>query len=75
MLWEEIRQESKPWKVVHYMAKEAGLQEQDPISMNWKELEGILKQLSLPRYGSITIIIHAGRIVQIERCEKFRMEG
>ncbi len=55
------------------MGTEAGVQEQTQNLMRRKEFEEILKQIAIPRYGSITIVIHDGRIVQIEKNEKFRL--
>ena len=55
------------------MGKESGLQEQIQNLMSRKEFEAILKQMALPRYGSITIVIHDGKVVQIEKSEKIRL--
>ena len=55
------------------MGTEAGVQEQIQNLMRRKEFEEILKQIAIPRYGSITNVIHDGRIVQIEKNEKFRL--
>lgn len=40
---------------------------------NLKEFELILNYLAVPKYGSITIVIHDGKVVQIEKNEKFRL--
>jgi hypothetical protein len=39
---------------------------------NLKEFELLLNYLAVPRYGSITIVIHDGKVVQIEKNEKYR---
>lgn len=41
---------------------------------NLKELQMILNYLSVPKFGSITIVIHDGEVVQIEKKEKYRLE-
>ncbi len=40
---------------------------------NLKEFELILDYLAVPKFGSITIVIHDGKVVQIEKNEKFRL--
>ncbi len=40
---------------------------------NLKEFELLLNYLAVPKYGSITIVIHDGNVVQIEKNEKFRL--
>lgn len=40
---------------------------------NLKEFEMILDYLAIPKFGSITIVIHDGIVVQIEKNEKFRL--
>ncbi len=40
---------------------------------NLKEFEWILDYLTIPKYGSITIVIHDGKVVQVEKNEKFRL--
>ena len=35
----------------------------------------ILRALSGIRYGSVEIIVHEGRVVQIERTEKLRLDS
>ncbi len=40
---------------------------------NLKEFELILDYLAVPEYGSITIVVHDGKVVQIEKNEKFRL--
>jgi hypothetical protein len=40
---------------------------------NLKEFELILNYLAIPQFGSITIVIHDGKVVQIEKTEKFRV--
>jgi hypothetical protein len=42
-------------------------------NQNRKVVEEIFNQILLPKYGSITIIIHDGKVVQIEKLEKFRL--
>lgn len=46
---------------------------QPEIGPGWIEL--ILSSLSGLRYGSVQIVVHDGRIVQIERNEKHRFDG
>ncbi|WFR54778.1 YezD family protein [Anaerocolumna sp. AGMB13025] len=40
---------------------------------NLKEFELILNYLAIPKFGSLTIVIHDGKVVQIEKTEKFRV--
>ncbi len=40
---------------------------------NLKEFEMIINYMPVPKYGSITIVIHNGKVVQIEKNEKFRL--
>ncbi|MFU0827525.1 MAG: hypothetical protein ACFWTJ_08325 [Lachnoclostridium sp.] len=40
---------------------------------NLKEFQIVLNYLSVPRYGSITIVTHNGEVVQIEKNEKYRI--
>jgi hypothetical protein len=39
-----------------------------------EQLETILKQVVTLRFGVIQIVVHDGRIVQIDRTEKFRID-
>ena len=41
------------------------------IKAAMEEIEKILKQI---KYGSITLVVQDGRIIQIERVEKIRMK-
>ena len=41
---------------------------------NLKEFELLLNYLAVPRYGSITIVIHDGKVVQMEKNEKYRLK-
>jgi hypothetical protein len=40
-----------------------------------RALTAIEQALTELRYGSIEIIVHDGRVVQIDRTEKLRLEG
>jgi len=43
-------------------------------AFNQKEIEKLLNIIKTVSYGSITIIIQEGRIVQIEKNEKLRLK-
>jgi len=38
-----------------------------------EDIETVFNFITIPKYGSITIIIHDGKVVQIEKNEKYRM--
>ena len=42
-----------------------------PGATDW--LDGLRQQVSSMRFGVIQIVVHEGRVVQIERTEKFRI--
>jgi hypothetical protein len=42
-----------------------------PGAMDW--LDALRQQVSSLRFGVIQIVVHEGRVVQIERTEKFRI--
>jgi len=41
--------------------------------INMEDIETVFDFITIPKYGSITIIIHDGKVVQIEKNEKFRL--
>ncbi|MEH7073314.1 YezD family protein [Neobacillus drentensis] len=44
-------------------------------ALEWKELQGhIERMLDSLKYGSITLVIQDGKIVQIEKNEKVRLQ-
>lgn len=43
------------------------------ISQDKQVLDGIAQALSGLRFGSIEIVVHEGKVTQIERKEKFRL--
>jgi len=46
-----------------------------PITWN-REIEELVKELvSSVMYGTVTIIIQDGRIIQVDKNEKFRIKG
>lgn len=51
------------------MVKDHSLPSEDP-----KLAEQILKAVREVRFGAVQITIHEGRVVQIEKTEKFRVE-
>lgn len=55
------------------MEQEINFKEQIISLKNLKELEILFNYLTIPKYGSITIVIHDGNVVQIEKNEKFRL--
>lgn len=47
-----------------------------PASTNQPEwIEALRRQVSSLRFGVIQVVVHEGRVVQIERTEKFRFEA
>ena len=40
---------------------------------NRKVIEEIMARILLPRYGTVTFIIHDGKLVQVEITEKHRL--
>lgn len=38
-----------------------------------KEVQNFLEHITMPQYGFITIVIHDGKVVQIEKNEKYRL--
>ena len=46
-----------------------------PVELNDGWLEKITDAVNGLKYGTVQIIVHDGRIVQIERTERFRFEG
>ena len=47
---------------------------QQPADVGVAALQQILRALHNLRYGSLEIVVHDGRIVQIERREKLRID-
>lgn len=46
-----------------------------PVEWNEEWLTRIKEAVAGLKYGTVQIVVHDGRIVQIERTEKFRYEG
>lgn len=46
-----------------------------PLEVDQQWLERIADQVSGLNYGSVTITVHDGRIVQIDRTERTRYDG
>jgi len=46
-----------------------------PLEVDQQWLERIVEQVSGLNYGSVTITVHDGRIVQIDRTERTRYDG
>jgi len=46
-----------------------------PIAMDAAWLEVLRKQVSSLRFGVVQIVVHEGRVVQIERTEKVRFQS
>lgn len=46
-----------------------------PLEVDQQWLERIAEQVSGLNYGSVTITVHDGRIVQIDRTERTRYDG
>ncbi|MFC5702932.1 YezD family protein [Cohnella faecalis] len=46
-----------------------------PVELNENWLVRITEAVEGLKYGTVQIVVHDGRIVQIERTERFRYEG
>lgn len=46
-----------------------------PVELDEGWLERITEAVTGLKYGTVQIVVHDGRIVQIERTERFRYEG
>lgn len=46
-----------------------------PLEVDQQWLERIVEQVNGLNYGSVTITVHDGRIVQIDRTERTRYDG
>jgi hypothetical protein len=44
-----------------------------PETQDKEVIEGIVQALSGLRFGSVEIVVHEGKVTQIERKEKFRL--
>ena len=49
------------------------MEQHKPPELTEKELNAITQMIGSIRYGSVTIVIQDGKIVQIERSEKLRL--
>ena len=56
------------------MSKLARRREDDLEEATERALQRIKDALRGLAYGQLTIVVHEGRIVQVERTEKFRLE-
>lgn len=52
---------------------ESSVKVETPVSGNTDWLEALRQQVASLRFGVIQIVVHEGRVVQIERTEKFRL--
>ncbi len=44
-----------------------------PPASDW--IEAVRRHVASLRYGVVQITVHAGKVVQVERTERFRFEG
>lgn len=55
------------------MSESSGDSRESAPGLHRKDLSSIVRALCGIRFGSVEVVVHDGRIVQIERKEKFRL--
>jgi hypothetical protein len=60
------------WSVAIMGKQQDGVGKNEPIST--EDLEKLLELLTTIRYGSVTLIVQDGKVVQIDRNEKMRLK-